>query len=44
MTRSPDGALHGHGRRSLAVLAAALHRSAQPPGTATAMTVPTASR
>ncbi len=40
MTRSPDGALHGHGRRSLAVLAAALIWSAQPAGTAAAMTVP----
>ncbi len=37
MTRSPDGALHGHGRRPLAVPAAALLSAA---GTAPAMSVP----
>jgi glucose/arabinose dehydrogenase len=40
MSRSPDGALHGHGRRALAVLAAALLWVAQPAGTARAMSVP----
>jgi glucose/arabinose dehydrogenase len=40
MTRSPDGALHGQGRRTLAALAAALLWAAQPAGTAGAMTVP----
>ena len=37
MTRSPEGALHGQGRRSIAVLAAALLWAGQPAGTASAV-------